>query len=103
MPNPETLIERHLKKRAAKLGGIALKIVPAGRSGFPDRLVILPPGQLTFVEMKTPEGGLSPMQRVIHSRLKRLGVHVVVLNDRDAIDRWLNSVRLGLDNQSRTM
>lgn len=97
MPNPETLIEAHLKKRAAKLGGVALKIVPAGRSGFPDRLVILPPGQLTFVEMKTPEGALSPIQKVIHRRLRAMGVEVAVLHDRDAVDRWLNSVRLGLD------
>lgn len=94
MPNPETLIEAHLKKRAAKLGGLALKIVPSGRAGFPDRLVILPPGQLWFAELKTPEGALSPIQKVIHARLRKMGVEVVVLHDRDAIDRWLNSIRL---------
>lgn len=99
MPNPETLIEKYLKKRAAKLGGVALKIVPTGRAGFPDRLVIIPPGQLYFAELKTPEGALSPIQRVIHRRLRAMGVEVVVLHDRDAIDRWLNSVRLErLDN-----
>ena len=82
----ENIIERYLVKRIRELGGIAVKQIWHGRRGAPDRLVILPGGKMIFVECKAPGQSCRPHQLREHDRLRRLGVTVLVIDDRDQID-----------------
>lgn len=59
----EREIERYLVKRAKEEGGVAYKFVSPGRTGVPDRLVVMPYGRLAFVEVKKPSGVVSERQK----------------------------------------
>ena len=49
----ESKIEKYLKSKVEKLGGECLKF-NSGVVGVPDRIVILPGGKITFIELKAP-------------------------------------------------
>ena len=51
----ESEIEKKLVREIRKMGGMAYKFVSPGNTGVPDRIVILP-GVITFVELKTETG-----------------------------------------------
>lgn len=69
----EMQLERRLVQGVKALGGKAYKFVSPGNSGVPDRLVLLPGGQILFAELKTENGRLSPRQRLHMQDLQRLG------------------------------
>ncbi len=66
-------IERRLVREVRKRGGWCLKWVCPGWAGVPDRIVLLPGGDIVFVELKRPGGRLGPLQRAWAKRLIRLG------------------------------
>lgn len=102
-------IEQHLVKRVKALGGEVRKVVWLGRRGAPDRLVMLPadPGRPWFnlrsdrphsfwVELKAPGGAETfpanaheRQQAREHTRMVRMGQHVVVIDSLEAVDRLL--------------
>lgn len=72
------VLERELEARLTRAvrarGGLCLKWVSPGASGVPDRIVLLPGGQVVFVELKRPRGGrVSALQRYWARELTRLG------------------------------
>lgn len=96
-PVKESVVEAHLKKRVAELGGETRKVQWIGRRGAPDRLVLLPaithPGGIAlrprayWVELKRPRGGvLSQHQKDEHEALKRAGQTVLVMWSVEMID-----------------
>lgn len=86
----ESQIERKLVKKVREAGGVAYKFVSPGQTGVPDRIVILPGGDIYFVELKTRTGRLSKVQEKQIERLKKLGCNVIVL--REEIEEWLSKV-----------
>lgn len=73
----ESTVENYLLARVKVLRGLAFKM--RFMRGWPDRLVLLPGGVVLFVELKRPVGGVfEPLQLRIHSKLRRLGMAVVV-------------------------
>ena len=48
----EKTIENKLKKAVVKRGGLCVKFVSPSFAGVPDRIVLLPGGQVAFVETK---------------------------------------------------
>lgn len=74
-------IEKKYKKAIEDKGGMCLKLSSQYFSGLPDRLVILPGGDIFFVEFKSPTGILSMRQRSVIRQLKELGVRVEVINE----------------------
>ena len=80
----ESKIETHLRIRSHRLGGECIKM---GQEGWPDRLVILPGGEVTFVETKATDGRAKPHQLRRHARLKELMQEVLVLSSIEAINR----------------
>lgn len=58
----EKTTEAYLRDRVEALGGRSYKWVSPGCSGVPDRIVILPPGKIFFVELKS-EGRTSTAQQ----------------------------------------
>ena len=89
----ENEVEGHLRRRVEKVGGICVKFLPDFARGFPDRIVLLPRGVLVWVETKRPQGGvLSPVQKVQHVLLRRLGQRVEVVWTKDQADDLIDSL-----------
>ena len=89
----ENEVEGHLRRRVEKVGGICVKFLPDFARGFPDRIVLLPRGVLVWVETKRPQGGvLSPVQKVQHVLLRRLGQRVEVVWTKDQADALIDSL-----------
>ena len=86
-------IELFLKKRVEHIGGRCLKFPATFEEGIPDRLVILPPGRIAFVELKRPKGGrLSKIQKYQIAKLKDLGCRVYVVKNYEEVDRMLEEM-----------
>lgn len=89
----ESQIERRLVQGVDKLGGKAYKFVSPGNIGVPDRLVVLPGGAVKFVELKTPNGRLSPNQRLQLRELSQMGARVYILWSAEDVDAFLRACR----------
>lgn len=88
----EKEIERVLARYVKEIGGIAYKFVSPGNTGVPDRIIILPGGDIWFAELKTETGILSKVQEAQIRRLKKLGCRVTVLRGvRDVVRFFLTA------------
>jgi len=87
----EAQIERRLVAKVAAAGGMCLKWT--GAVGVPDRIVVLPAGKVVFVEVKAAKGRLSPMQTLMHNKLRALGARVEVVWSDNDVDEFLNDNR----------
>ena len=76
-------IELNLIKQVKAAGGIAYKFVSPGRIGVPDRIVLLPGGEIIFVECKAPGAKPRASQVREHQRIRALGGRVVVIDSYD--------------------
>jgi hypothetical protein len=86
----ENLVEAELVVRVRAAGGIAEKVTVLGRRGFFDRLVVLPGGDVRFVECKRPRGGrLSSHQKLRHLAYRSAGAIVLLVRNSADIDRLL--------------
>jgi hypothetical protein len=78
LASPENSLEQSFKRwcKNAGLYRVRLRLNP-GR-GWPDDAVLLPGNIVVWIEMKGPEGVLSPQQEYVHAKLNRHGhdVHV---------------------------
>ena len=72
-------IESWIRVRIVDMGGLFWKITSPGNAGVPDRLVILPGGGLTFMEIKTADGELSEIQEYQIAQLQKRRIPVVVI------------------------
>lgn len=74
MERLEKEIEKKLVKIVRAHGGLCLKWVCPGWSGVPDRIVLMPGGQIFFIELKRPKGGvLSGRQKWWADKLTNMG------------------------------
>ena len=78
----EKELENWLSWKVHVLGGMAYKFVSPGNPGVPDRIYILPDGEVWFVELKTEAGSLSRIQQYQGERLKRNGCNYRVIRGR---------------------
>lgn len=72
----ESTVERYLVRRVKELGGLAIKLSPAGMTGLPDRLILLPGARVIFAEVKRPGEKPRPMS----SRSPTFGVAYIFSN-----------------------
>jgi hypothetical protein len=88
----EKEIEKALAIEVRKRGGLAVKLVTPTLDGMPDRLVLMPNGNVAFVEVKAP--GLKPraLQAARHRMLRNLGFKVFVLDDKTQIGGILDDI-----------
>ncbi|USS45109.1 hypothetical protein NFI99_26325 [Burkholderia glumae] len=99
----EKTVEAYLVERVRALGGTAYKFTSPARASVPDRIVILPPGRIYFVELKRPGGKLTRGQEREHEHLRRLGADVRMLDSREAVDTFVQKVRDELIGDDRTL
>ena len=85
----EKSIEEYLRDQVRKIGGKAYKFVSPGNAGVPDRLVVLPGGDLFFVELKAPGGKTTKLQDKRIKELEMQGQVVFIADSREKIDRIL--------------
>ena len=94
----EKTVEQKLVKAVKNRGGICPKLVCPGFDGMPDRLVLLPDGNVGFVEVKAPGQKPRPLQVSRHKLLMSLGFQVFTLDDITAIPRTLDEIGGKHDN-----
>ena len=88
----EKIIEKKLVKAVKDMGGIAPKFTSPGFDGMPDRIVLLPGGHMSFVEVKAPGEKPRPLQLARHRLLRGLGFKVYVLDDEQQIEKILAEI-----------
>ena len=93
----EKKIEQKLRDEVKRRGGLALKFVSPGFVGVPDRIVLMPDGNVGFVEVKAPGEVPRAIQVSVHKRLRRLGFKVFVLDNIESITRVIDEIERGDD------
>lgn len=86
----EKKIEEYLRNEIKKIGGTAYKFVSPGNNGVPDRLVLLPKGNMIFVELKSENGKLTKLQELQIKKLNSLGNEVWIINSKKGVDEFIN-------------
>jgi len=76
----EKTVEAALVKRVKELGGIAYKWTSPGRTGVPDRIVMLPGKGIVFVELKRPGGQATVRQLREHETIRGFGFEVRIID-----------------------
>ena len=89
----EKVLEIYLVAEVKKLGGWAIKLLSGLVTGLPDRLILLPGGVVAFVEVKTTGKRASAKQLWVHGGLKSLGFRVEVVDSKEGINNFINSLK----------
>ncbi|MCK5640154.1 MAG: VRR-NUC domain-containing protein [Gammaproteobacteria bacterium] len=82
----EKLIEKKLGLKIKNLGGWSIKLLSLHISGLPDRICLLPGGRLFFAEVKTTGEKPTPIQRLVHKKIRALGFRVEVIDNMDKLN-----------------
>ena len=88
----ESQIEQYFCRKVKELGGLALKLSPAGTAGMPDRLVLLPGRRIVFVEFKAPGKKPRPLQQKRINDLQKFGFRAVCLDSYQKVNAFLGAV-----------
>ena len=88
-------IEQHLCRTVERIGGQAFKFTSPMNRGVADRVVCLPDGTTWFIELKAPNGKLSPLQKRFGHRMAVLKQNYAVLYSMEDVDAWF----AGLSNR----
>lgn len=85
--SPERKIEAHLVKLARKHGWFCRKVRWIGRNGCPDRYLIDPYYDRTWVELKAPGKEPTKQQLAEHARMRSFGETVYVIDSIAGVER----------------
>ena len=91
----EREIENRLVQRIKAMGGRCWKWVSPGTDGVPDRICLLPEGQVIFVELKAPGKHLRPLQILRKQQLEKLGFSVYCLDSAEQVDVFCDGWKAG--------
>ena len=87
----EKVAEAYLRDRVKGAGGQAYKFISPGNAGVPDRMVLLPGGRISFVELKAPGNEPTSLQKLQQKRLRDLGFEVFTIDTKHGIDDFMAS------------
>lgn len=85
----EKEIEAWFVDQVEQLGGLALKLTSPGNAGVPDRLCILPGGDIWFVELKRPTGRTAKLQSWWGRKLTALGCRYRKISTREEAEQFI--------------
>ena len=91
----EKRIEQRLRDEVKRRGGLALKFVSPGFVGVPDRIVLMPDGNVGFIEVKALGEVSRPIQLSRHKLLRQLGFKVYVLDNIENITHIIDEIEKG--------
>lgn len=93
----EAEIEAKLRRKVEAMGCLCWKFVSPGRSGVPDRIILVPGGYTIFAELKAPGKRERPLQEYVQSILRGMGFKVFSSVDSDEkineVCRYIRCVR----------
>ena len=89
MEKRERDIEKWLREKIQQRGGIAMKFTSPGNDGVPDRIAILPGGQVWFIELKKDGETPTKIQEWQMERLRKLGCNVAVVAGMKEARAWI--------------
>ena len=89
-------IERKLKAEVEKKRGVCWKFI-SSVSGVPDRLCLVPFGELVFVELKRHGAKPRPLQIRQIKKIRKLGFRVEVIDSEQGIQELIGSI--GAENK----
>lgn len=89
MEKRERDIEKWLREKIQQMGGIAMKFTSPGNDGVPDRIAILPGGQVWFIELKKDGETPTKIQEWQMERLRKLGCNVAVITGMKEAQAWI--------------
>ena len=92
MGKPEGQIESYLVRKAKEFGYFQRKTVSQSNAGFPDRVVI-GNGYTVFVELKSPVGKPSELQKSTIREMRRNGAIVYIINSKEDCLKLLECMR----------
>lgn len=75
------------------MGGLSLKFISPVYDGMPDRLVLLPNGRFTFVELKAPGKKMRPLQVRRKNQIEALGFSVYCIDRPEQIGGVLSEIQ----------
>lgn len=88
----ESEIERYFVWTVERLGGVTYKFRALNCKGVSDRIACLPNGQTWFVELKAPNGRLSPLQAKFAGDMRRLNQYYACFWSTKEIDEWQRTI-----------
>lgn len=88
----ENSVETRLVNKIKKMGGWCIKLPAIHMTGIPDRLCLVPMGRVIFVELKATGKEPSPIQRVVHKQLLKIGFKVRVIDSKLGVDEFIESL-----------
>jgi hypothetical protein len=88
----EKLLERKLREKVKKAGGMALKLESPYFTGLPDRFILMPGGRLLFVELKSTYRKPTERQKLVMTALQKLGFSVDVVDSDITLNEFLNKI-----------
>jgi len=90
----ERAIEKRMGRELRAMGCLWYKFTSPGARGVPDRILVTPDGKLSFVELKTDVGRLSPAQERQIEMLRHHGQTVYVIRGEDDATEFLGWMRM---------
>ena len=88
----EKLLEKKLRIEVKKLGGIALKFGTTYHTGMPDRIVLMPGAEASFVELKSTGKKPTALQIKALGELAGFGFKTAVIDSQERLDEFLNEL-----------
>jgi hypothetical protein len=88
----EKTIEEYLTWAVERVGGVTFKFRSPSQRGVADRIVCLPNGTTWFVELKTENGRLSPLQKVFASVMAQTNQKYKVLYRTEEVDAFVAAI-----------
>ena len=85
---------RRCVKYAISGGCLPLKL-QGGAVGTPDRVFLLPRGKVMVVEFKTPDGRVSPRQKLVFAAFDRAGHYVQIIRSMKTFKLLLDAMLKG--------
>lgn len=84
----EKEIEQYLVWKVEMMGGKAYKFTSPANRGVADRIVCLPGGRVWFVELKSPTGRRSELQKMFAAQMALLEQDYACLGTKEEVDGW---------------
>lgn len=89
----ESDIEKYLVYKVKSIKGIAYKFTSPQRRSVPDRIVLLPQGNIYFIELKAPNKKPTILQTLEHERIKSLGFDVIVIDTKEKVNKFIEKAQ----------
>ena len=88
----EKKLEKRLSSEVKALGGWSIKLPAYIVRGLPDRLLLMPHGRAYFAEIKTTGEDLTPVQKLVRSKIEAMGFKVYKIDSDEALSLTIQNI-----------